>query len=420
MLDNRLLRENPEGIAKLLATRGFTLDVERFKSLEEKRKTIQTETQALQNERNTRSKAIGLAKSKGEDIQPLLKQVEDLGSQLSAKEAALETLQQELQGILDFIPNIPHESVPVGKSEEDNQEIRKWGNPTHFDFEPKDHVALGHKWLNFDEASKIAGSRFVVLKGPIARLHRALAQYMLNLHLDHGYEEVYVPYLANKDSFYGTGQFPKFKEDMFATEEPEYWLIPTSEVALTNLARDSILEMSELPKQYVCHSPCFRKEAGTYGKDMRGMIRQHQFDKVELVHMVHPDKSYQALETMLTHAEAVLQGLKLPYRVVALCTGDLGFQSSKTYDLEVWLPGQDRYREISSCSNTEAFQARRMQARFRNPATQKPEYLHTLNGSGVAVGRCLIAVMENYQDSLGRIQVPEVLLPYMGGIDIID
>lgn len=417
MLDIKLLRSQPDLVARKLAPRGFNLDVEGFNKLEAQRKTLQIETETLQNDRNQRSRLIGQAKAKGEAIEPLLKDVDALGLKLSEAEKQLDAIQTDLQALLAGIPNLPHDSVPLGSSEEDNLEIRRWGEPRQFDFEVQDHVSLGKQNINFDAAAKLSGARFVVLQAGIARLHRALAQWMLDLHTSqHGYQEIYVPYLVNSQSLYGTGQLPKFKQDQFGITDEDLWLIPTSEVSVTNLVRDEILEESSLPRRHVCYSPCFRKEAGTYGKDMRGMLRQHQFDKVEMVQIVHPDHSYEALENMVQHAEAVLQGLKLPYCVVALCTGDMGFTAAKTYDLEVWLPGQNRYREISSCSNTEAFQARRLQARYRTAQNQKPEYLHTLNGSGVAVGRALIAVMENYQTAEGKIQIPEVLLPYMGGV----
>lgn len=422
MLDSKILREQPEQVAEKLATRGFKLELEKLKALEAKRKTLQVEVQTLQQERNTRSREIGQARAKGQDIEPLLKAANKQEGDLATLEKSLEELQEELQALIAFIPNIPHESVPIGSSEEENVEIRRFGTQPHFDFLVKDHVALGEQFkeIDFEAANKMSGSRFVVLKGQIARLHRALAQFMLDFHVrQHQYQEVYVPYLVSSDCLFGTGQFPKLKSDTYGMEGEDLWLIPTSEVSLTNLARDQILDEASLPKQYVCHSPCFRKEAGTYGKDMRGMIRQHQFEKVEMVHFVRPEQSYAALEKMLGHAEAILQALKLPYRVMALCTGDLGFSSAKTYDLEVWLPSQKQYREISSCSNTESFQARRIQARFRNSKTQRPEFIHTLNGSGLAVGRCLIAVLENYQDAEGHVQIPEVLLPYMGGITVI-
>lgn len=424
MLDVKLLREKPEAVAERLATRGFVLDVARLKSLEAKRKTLQIETQTMQNEKNERAKAIGQAKAEGKSLEFEKKNFEAwheiMKKALKDHEEKLKNIQDELGVIYSTIPNLPNDNVPVGKSEEDNVEIRQWGTPKEFKFPAKDHVALGGKGLDFEAASKLSGARFVVLKGAFARLHRALAQFMLDLHTNtHGYQEVYVPYLVSTDCLYGTGQLPKMADDLFTLEDSDLRLIPTSEVSVTNLARDHIFEADELPLKYTCHSPCFRKEAGSYGKDMKGMLRQHQFDKVEIVQMVKPEDSYATLETMLSHAEAVLQQLQLPYRVVSLCTGDLGFASAKTYDLEVWLPGQNRYREISSCSNTEAFQARRMQARWRNPTTQKPEYLHTLNGSGLAVGRTLIAVMENYQDAEGCIIIPEVLRSYLGGIEKI-
>jgi len=421
MLDVKLLREDPEGVAKRLATRGFRLDVEKLQELEAKRKVIQIETQQLQNDRNQRSKAIGLAKAEGQNIEPLLAEVAHLGTLLTHSEIALEEVQAELNKLYISMPNIPDKSVPEGKSEEDNVEIRRWGKPTEFNFEPKDHVSLGAKDLDFDAGIKLSGARFVVLHDKIARLHRALGQFMLDLHTEkHGYQEIYVPYLVNKECLLGTGQLPKMEDDLFAIKDSNLYLIPTSESAVTNIIREEIIETNHLPLKYTCYSPCFRKEAGSYGKDVRGMFRNHQFDKVEILQMVKPENSYEVLEEMVGHAEAVLQKLQLPYRVVALCTGDMGFGSAKTYDLEVWLPGQNRYREISSCSNFEDFQARRMQARYRHPVTNKPEYLHTLNGSGLAVGRTLIAVMENYQDKEGRIQIPDVLIPYMNGITTIE
>jgi len=420
MLDPKLFRENIEFVSAQLARRGVILDIEKFQSLEVKRKALQMETQRLREERNQRSKSIGQAKAAGQEVEPLLADVADIGEALKTTEENLEQIQNELHAIYASIPNIPHPTVPEGKSEEENVEVRRWGAPSQFNFVAKDHVSLGNANLDFEAAAKLSGARFVVLHGNLARLHRALAQFMLDLHIkEHGYQEVYVPYLVSEHCLYGTGQLPKFSEDQFELKESNLWLIPTSEVAVTNLVRDQIVEAKKLPLKYVCYSPCFRKEAGTYGKDMRGMLRQHQFDKVEMVQIVTPENSYEALESMVEHAEAILQKLKLPYRVVTLCTGDLGFCAAKTYDLEVWLPGQNRYREISSCSNTEDFQARRMQARFRDPTTHHPQYLHTLNGSGIAVGRALIAVMENYQDAEGQIHVPEVLLPYMGGISVI-
>ena len=424
MLDPKLLRSDLDTVSQQLARRGFTLDTGTLQTLEERRKSIQVETQELQAERNSRSKGIGKAKAAGEDIAPLLKEVEGLGDQLKAKEQELALLQDELTGLLMGIPNIPHESVPAGKGEEDNPVLRTWGEPTAFGYEARDHVDLGEQLgqLDFEAASRLTGSRFCVMQGPLARLQRALTQFMLDTHTrDHGYREVYVPYLVNADSLRGTGQLPKFEEDLFRTSgEADYYLIPTAEVPVTNLARGSILEADQLPVRYTAHTPCFRSEAGSYGKDTRGMIRQHQFEKVELVQLVAPGQSYDALEQLTGHAETILQQLQLPYRVVTLCSGDIGFSAAKTYDLEVWLPGQQKYREISSCSNFEAFQARRMQARWRNPETGKPELLHTVNGSGLAVGRALVAVMENYQQADGSIQIPDVLKPYMGGIEVIE
>jgi seryl-tRNA synthetase len=423
MLDPKLLRSDLDAVAQQLARRGFALDTSNLQSLDERRKAIQVETQQLQAERNSRSREIGKAKAAGQDIAPLLAEVEGLGEQLGGKEQELSGLQEELNAILMAIPNIPHESVPEGKGEEDNLELRKWGEIPEFDFEPKDHVDLGEqlKLLDFETAAKLTGSRFSVMQGSLARLHRALIQFMLDTHThEHGYQEVYIPYLVNADSLRGTGQLPKFEEDLFRMEgESGYYLIPTAEVPVTNLARDMILEADDLPMRYTAHTPCFRSEAGSYGKDTRGMIRQHQFEKVELVQMVRPDDSYQALEQLTGHAETILQKLGLSYRVVILCTGDTGFSAAKTYDLEVWLPGQQKYREISSCSNFEAFQARRMHARWRNPDTGKPELLHTVNGSGLAVGRTLVAIMENYQQADGSIRIPEVLERYMGDVDVI-
>ena len=421
MLDPRLLRQDLEQTAARLATRGFSLDVDYLAQLESCRKTLQVKTQDLQSQRNSRSRTIGQAKAKGEDIEPLLAEVADLGDALKQAEADLRALQDELNDIQLGIPNLPHESVPVGEDENDNLEVRRWGELRDFGFEPRDHVDLGGSLLSFDLAAKLTGARFAVMSGPLARLHRALAQFMLDLHTrEHGYREVMVPFMVNRDTLRGTGQLPKFGEDLFGIQgEQGYYLIPTAEVPVTNLVRDVIVDAAELPLKYVCHSPCFRSEAGSHGKDVRGMIRQHQFEKVELVHIVKPDESYQALEELTANAERVLQLLHLPYRTVILCTGDMGFGAAKTYDIEVWLPGQSKYREISSCSNCEAFQARRMQARWRNPDTGKPELAHTLNGSGLAVGRTLIAVMENYQQADGSIQVPKVLKPYMGGLGSI-
>ena len=423
MLDPKRVRSQTDEIARRLAIKNFTFDTATFEQLEERRRALQVRTENLQSEQNKRSKSIGKAKAAGEDIQPLLDEVESLKKQRSEAEEELRGLQEELTAFLAGIPNLPDEGVPTGDSEEDNVEVRSWGTPAVLDFEPKDHVALGEglKGLDFETASRLAHSRFAVMRGPIARLHRALAQFMLNLHTgEHGYTEAYVPYLVNADTLYGTGQLPKFEDDLFKMEgENPLYLIPTAEVPATNLVADSILDANELPLQMVCHTPCFRSEAGSYGRDTRGMIRQHQFDKVELVHVVRPEDSDAALEALTGHAEKVLQLLELPYRVMTLCGGDMGFSAAKTFDLEVWLPGQQKYREISSCSNTRDFQARRMHARWRNPETGKPEPVHTLNGSGLAVGRALIAVMENYQQADGSIRVPDVLKPYMGGLDRI-
>lgn len=418
MLDPQLFRQDDlSTIAAQLATRGYELPVEQLAALEAERKACQMQTQDLQTERNSRSKAIGKAKAAGEDIQPLLAAVDDLGKQLKASEDKLADIQTRLQAIVAGIPNLPHASTPVGKSEEDNQEVRRWGEPKAFNFEPKDHVDLGAQanLMDFENATKITGARFVVLRANMARLHRALIQFMLDLHTrEHGYTELYVPYLVNADSLFGTGQLPKFEEDLFKVSD-SFYLIPTAEVPVTNLGREDIFKGEELPLRFTAHTPCFRSEAGSYGKDTRGMIRQHQFEKVELVQFVHPDKSYEALEELTAHAETVLQKLDLPYRTMALCSGDIGFSSAKTYDLEVWLPGQQKYREISSCSNFEAFQARRMKARYKSNDMKKPALLHTLNGSGLAVGRALVAVLENYQDAGGNIAIPEVLQGYMGG-----
>ncbi|MCU7844897.1 MAG: serine--tRNA ligase [Candidatus Thiodiazotropha sp. (ex Monitilora ramsayi)] len=423
MLDPRLLRNNLEETAEQLARRGYQLDIRQFAELEERRKQLQVDSQELQNERNSRSKSIGKAKAAGEDIQPLLDQVAELGDRLKAMQESLNQVQAEISEITMGIPNIPHETVPDGNDENDNRLERRWGEPMVLDFEPKDHVDLGDAsgLLDFDAAARITGSRFAVMAGPLARLHRALIQFMLDTHTtEHGYTEAYVPYMVNADSLRGTGQLPKFEEDLFKLcGESEYYLIPTAEVPVTNLVRDQIVESDYMPRKWVAHTPCFRSEAGSYGKDTRGMIRQHQFEKVELVQAVPAGQSYQALEELTGHAEAILQKLKLPYRVVTLCTGDIGFSSAKTYDLEVWLPGQGKYREISSCSNFVDFQARRLQARWRNPETGKPELVHTLNGSGLAVGRTLVAVMENYQQVDGSILIPEVLKGYMGGLEKI-
>jgi seryl-tRNA synthetase len=421
MLDPKYVRSNTEEVANLLKKKGFEFPVAQFLALEEQRKSLQVETENLQNERNTRSKSIGKAKAAGEDIQPLLAEVADLGDKLNAGKAELAALQEQLEDLLAGVPNIPDSSVPEGADEEDNVEVRRWGTPRAFDFEPKDHVALGEREgeLDFEAAAKITGSRFAVMKGKLARMHRALIQMMLDTQTEeHGYCETYVPYMVNADSLRGTGQLPKFEEDLFKLPfgEHHYYLIPTAEVPVTNIVRDEIINAAQLPLKFTSHTPCFRSEAGSSGRDTRGMIRQHQFEKVEMVQIVEPSKSWDALEEMTGHAEAILQKLNLPYRVVALCGGDLGFSAAKTYDLEVWLPGQQKYREISSVSNMTDFQSRRMQARWRNPETNKPELVHTLNGSGLAVGRTLLAVMENYQTADGTIKVPEALLPYMGGV----
>ncbi len=424
MLDPKLIRNHLPEVTARLATRGFVLDSARIERLEAERKVIQTRTEQLQAERNARSKAIGKAKAAGEDIQPLLDQVAGLGNALDEARGSLEALQEQLNALLLEVPNIPHESVPQGADETHNQEIRRWGEPPAFEFEVKDHVDLGQGLggMEFDSAAKLSGSRFAVLRGPLARLQRALIQFMLDVHTgEHGYQECYVPYLVNAESLRGTGQLPKFEEDLFATRgEPGFYLIPTAEVPVTNLVRETILEAAQMPLRLTAHTPCFRSEAGSYGKDTRGLIRQHQFEKVEMVQIVRPEASWQALEELTGHAESILQRLELPYRVMALCTGDIGFSAAKTYDLEVWLPGQSAYREISSCSNFVDFQARRMQARYRNPDTGKPELVHTLNGSGLAVGRTLVAIMENYQQADGAVQVPTVLQPYMNGLTRID
>ncbi len=427
MLDIQTLRNDLAGVAARLESRGFTLDTARFEALEAQRKSIQVRTQELQAKRNSSSKLIGQAKARGEDTSAIMAEVATLGDELKQAEVQLGEVLGALQQLLEVIPNTPHESVPHGKSEADNVEVRKVGNIPAFDFAVKDHVDLGEALgLDFETAAKIAGARFSLLKGPLARLHRALAQFMLDMHTDqHGYTETYVPYLVNGDSMRGTGQLPKFEEDLFKVPrqmgeagEQNFYLIPTAEVPVTNMVRDAIVPLEQLPMKFVAHTPCFRSEAGSAGRDTRGMIRQHQFDKVELVQMVHPDESYAALEQLLGHAEVILQKLGLPYRVVKLCTGDMGFSAATTYDIEVWLPAQNTYREISSCSNFEAFQARRMQARFRN-AQGKPELLHTLNGSALAVGRTLVAVLENNQQADGSVRIPEVLRPYMGGLEFI-
>lgn len=428
MLDAKFLRHDVDATAEKLASRGFTLDVDELNQLEEKRKSLQIRTQELQNERKVKSKSIGKAKAAGEDIEPIMAEMAKLKDDVQAAEHELAELLAQLKGIAETVPNIPHESVPAGKDENENAEVLRWGTPKEFDFEVKDHVDVAAnlgKGLDFETATKLSGSRFILMNGAIAKMHRALAQFMLDLHTnEHGYEECYVPYLVNSDSLYGTGQLPKFGEDLFhtqpATEEGiGMSLIPTAEVPLTNVARDVIYDAKQLPIKMTAHTPCFRSEAGSYGRDTRGLIRQHQFDKVELVQLVAPEQSFDALEELTNHAEKVLQLLELPYRKMLLCTGDMGFSACKTYDLEVWLPAQNTYREISSCSNMLDFQARRMQARYRAADNQKPELIHTLNGSGLAVGRTLVAILENYQQADGSVAVPEVLRPYMGGLETI-
>jgi seryl-tRNA synthetase len=423
MLDINLLRTDLDVVAKRLADRPFALDTAAFRALEEERKRVQGRTQELQAKRNALAKQIGQAKGKGEDTSALMAEAAAANAELEGLPKELDAVQARLHALLAVVPNAPHASVPVGRSSEDNVEVRRVGTPRTFGFAPKDHVDLGAGLggLDFERATKIAGTRFVLMTGGVARLHRALAQFMLDVHTrEHGYVEVYAPYMVNRDSMYGTGQLPKFEEDLFAVPrgDEKSYLIPTAEVPVTNIVRDEIVELERLPLKFVCHTPCFRSEAGAYGKDTRGMIRQHQFDKVELVQIVHPSQSYEDLEALTAHAETILQRLELPYRTVVLCTADMGFSSAKTYDIEVWLPGQQAYREISSCSNFEGFQARRMQARFRNEKG-KPEPVHTLNGSGLAVGRTLIAVLENYQDADGSVTVPAALRPYMGGLEVI-
>ncbi|MGA0000387.1 MAG: serine--tRNA ligase [Steroidobacteraceae bacterium] len=421
MLDIRMFRNDLDAVCAGLGRRGLKFDRESFLALEARRKALQVEADRLRNDRNTRSKAIGQAKGRGEDIAPLLAEVENLGTEMKAAEEGLLAVQGELDALLLALPNLPHASVPDGADEADNAELRRWGEPVALGFEPLDHVSLGEGLggLDFEVAGRLSGARFAVMRAGMARLHRALAQFMLDLHVgEHGYTEVYVPYLVNRQALTGTGQLPKFEEDLFALRgERELYLIPTAEVPLTNLVSDRIVEDAELPLRLVAHTPCFRSEAGSYGKDTRGMIRQHQFDKVELVQVVRPADSYAALEELTSHACTVLERLELPYRVMVLCTGDMSFSAARTHDLEVWLPSQGRYREISSCSNCEAFQARRMQARWRNPDTGKPESLHTLNGSGVAVGRALVAILENYQQADGSVVIPDALRPYLGGMD---
>ncbi len=418
MLDSKLLRTDPRAVQAKLKIKGYEFDVERFEALEAERRVLQTEMERLQGERNAISRSIGKAKAAGEDIEPIKAQVGDLGTRLDAAKVQFAELQEKLQTFLNGVPNLPDASVPEGSDEADNVEVDRWGEPPKFNFEPRDHVDLtGNGALDFEVAAKISGSRFVVMRGDVVRLHRALTQFMIDTHVnEHGYEEVYVPYIVNADSLYGTGQLPKFAEDQFHIDsDNDFYLAPTAEVPVTNIYRDQIIEAEALPLKHVCHTPCFRSEAGSYGRDTRGMIRQHQFEKVELVHIVRPEDSWAALEELTEAARTILRRLELPFRTVVLCGGDLGFSAAKTYDLEVWLPGQNQYREISSCSNMLDFQARRMQARYRNPETGKPELVHTLNGSGLAVGRTLVAVLENYQDGDGNVHVPDVLQPYMGG-----
>lgn len=423
MIDPKLIRSDLNNVVKRLNTRGYVLDTDSVNRLEARRKEVQVRTQELQSRRNASAKEIGKVKAAGQDAAPLLAAVANFGDELKQAEAEQDEVQQQLDGILLDIPNLPHASVPQGRDKRDNVELRHWGDTPELGFEPKDHVDLGAAlgMLDFETAAKIAGSRFVAITGPLAGLHRALTQFMMDLHTrEYGYSEIYVPYMVNAESMRGTGQLPKFEEDLFAIQGDQgFYLIPTAEVPVTNVVRDEILEASTLPRKYVAHTPCFRSEAGSYGKDTRGMIRQHQFEKVELVQVVRPQDSYDALEQLTAHAEAVLQKLGLSYRVVVLCTGDMGFAAAKTYDIEIWLPGQQRFREISSCSNFEDFQARRIRARWRNPDTGKPELVHTVNGSALAVGRTLVAVMEQCQDESGRIRIPDVLQPYMNGIDIV-
>lgn len=420
MLDPKYIRSNPEEVAQLLLKKGYQFPVDEFNALEAQRREVQVQAEQLQSERNTRSKNIGKAIAAGEDAETLKAAVRELGEKLDSSKESLRDIQEQMDAILMGVPNIPHADVPEGADEDDNVLERTWGEPTQLDFEPRDHVDLGEMsgGLDFGTAAKITGARFAVLRGGIARMHRALIQFMLDTHgSDHGYQETYVPYMVNADSLRGTGQLPKFEEDLFKVPgERDYYLIPTAEVPVTNIVRDEIIDANQLPMKFVCHTPCFRSEAGSHGRDTRGMIRQHQFEKVELVHIVEPTKSWDALEELVGHAETILKKLNLPYRVVTLCGGDLGFSAAKTYDIEVWLPGQQKYREISSCSNMADFQSRRMLARWRNPETGKPELVHTLNGSGLAVGRTLVAILENYQTAEGKVKVPEALLPYMGGI----
>ena len=425
MLDLKLVRNSITGVAEQLKKRGYVVDTEKFNALEERRKSLQVKMQDLQNERNVRSKEVGQAKAAGKNVEDVLKSLKELSDSLTQLEGECATAQAEMDTFLSYLPNLLHESVPLGKSEKDNQLVRTWGEPKKFSFQPKDHVELGaaEGRIDFETAAKLSGARFVVLRGPMARLSRALAQFMLDLHTnEHGYQEISVPYIVSEECLFGTGQLPKFKEDAFSLKcegDRDSYLISTSEIPVTNTVRDQIVNGADLPIKYACYSACFRSEAGSYGKDIRGMLRQHQFEKVELVHIVKPENSYQALEELTSHAETVLQKLELPYRVMALCSADIGNGAAKTYDLEVWMPGQNCYREISSCSNMESFQARRMKARYRDEAG-KIELVHTLNGSGLAIGRTLIAVVENNQDELGRIHIPKVLQAYMGGMEVIE
>ena len=422
MLDLKTLRQRPEEVMEALKRRGFDLDLKLFQTLEEERKRLQSETETLQNQRNTVSRAIGKAKAGGDDVSTLVADAGDLGGRLEAAKKDFDQVQERARDFLLEIPNVPDPSVPIGSGEDDNVEIRAWGAKTSFNFEPADHVELAGSWLDLAAAARMTGSRFAVLKGPLARLQRALIQFMLDTHTkEHGYEEIYVPYMVNRESLEVTGQLPKFEEDLFSVgAEADYFLIPTAEVPVTNMVRDQILDSEDLPLKMVCHSPCFRSEAGSYGRDTRGIIRQHQFEKVELVQVVEPETSWNALEELTSHAETILQKLELPYRVVSLCSGDLGFASAKTYDLEVWLPSQSTYREISSCSNTLDFQARRAKARYRRGEKDKPQLVHTLNGSGLAVGRTLVAILENYQDVEGRITIPDALIQYMDGAETLE
>ena len=426
MIDIQLLRSNIQRVVDALAHRGMAFDAEQFQALEARRKALQTRTQELQAQRNALSKQVGMLKSRGEDASAVLAEVASLGDELKANEQALPLLLDELNALVAGLPNLPHDSVPVGRDENDNVEVARWGTPRRFDFTPRDHVDIGAALggLDFETAAKLSGSRFAVMRAGVARLHRALAQFMLDVHTrEHGYTEIYVPYLVNEASMFGTGQLPKFEADLFAVprgEDGRFFLIPTSEVPVTNVVRGELVPPEALPLKFVGHTPCFRSEAGSYGRDTRGMIRQHQFDKVELVRIEHPDASWAALEELVGHAEAILQKLDLPYRKIVLCTGDMGFSAAKTYDLEVWLPAQNTYREISSCSNCGDFQARRMQARVRSAGQGKNDLLHTLNGSGLAVGRTLVAVLENYQQADGSVRVPEALVPWMGGVEVLE